>query len=122
MVQLISGERYDETEYYRRFNASVKIPTKSPVTPSVGIQRNTGQYLNPENYLSAEYDYRQLYAGISVPLGRGLLTDERRTVLKQAELFTEMMEANKIAIINELLLQAEAGARSIIRNFSERVA
>ena len=99
-------KHYRDTEYYRLFDASVKIPTRSPFTPSIGLERNTGKYLNPQNYISDEYDYRQFYAGFSVPLGRGLLTDERRTVLKQAELFGEMMDAEQIKTINKLLLDA----------------
>jgi outer membrane protein TolC len=99
-------KHYRNTEYYRLFDASVKVPTRSPIVPSVGLERNTGKNLNPENYISEEYNYRQFYAGISIPLGRGLVTDERRTVLKQAELFTEMMEAEQIKTINKLLLDA----------------
>ncbi|HEY0741565.1 MAG TPA: TolC family protein [Chryseosolibacter sp.] len=99
-------KHYNETEYYRLFDGSVKLPTRSPVTPTVGVERNKGQNLNPENYISAEYDYRQLYAGLSIPLGRGLITDERRTALRQSELFRDMMEAEQIKTINKLLLDA----------------
>lgn len=99
-------KHYNGTEYYRLFDAYLKMPTRSPITPVVGIERNTGANLNPENYISGEYGYRQLYAGIAIPLGRGLITDERRTVLKEAELFSEMMEAEQIKVINKLLLEA----------------
>lgn len=99
-------KQYNNAEYYRLFDAYLKMPTRSPVTPVVGLERNTGKNLNPENYISDQYDYRQLYAGIAIPLGRGLITDERRTVLKQAELFTEMMEAEQIKTVNKLLLEA----------------
>jgi outer membrane protein TolC len=47
-----------------------------------------------------------MYAGISVPLGQGLITDERRTALRQAEVFSGMMEAEQIKVINKLLLDA----------------
>lgn len=97
---------YNETTYYRLFDGALKFPTRSPVQPVVGLERNTGAHLNPENYISPEYDYRQMYAGITIPLGRGLVTDERRTVLKQAELFGDMMEAEQVKLINGLLLDA----------------
>lgn len=99
-------KHYNGTDYYRLFDAGLKMPTRSPVTAAVGIERNTGDNLNPENYISSEYDYRQLYAGISLPLGRGLLTDERRVALQQAKLFSDLMEAEQIKAINKLLLEA----------------
>lgn len=99
-------KHYDGTEYYRLFDASVKVPTRSPLTPAVGVERNKGENINPENYISNEYDYRQFYAGISLPLGQGLMTDERRVAMKQAELFSDMMEAEQIKVINKLLLDA----------------
>lgn len=99
-------KQYDDTEYYRLFDASLKLPTRSPVIPSVGFERNSGKKLNPENYISDEYGNRQLYAALVVPLGRGLLTDERRTVLRQAQLFKNLMEAEQVKTINKLLLDA----------------
>ncbi|MBT1707584.1 TolC family protein [Fulvivirgaceae bacterium PWU5] len=99
-------KQYNGTEYYRLFDATLKAPTRSPVTPFVGLERNTGEQLNPEHYISSEYDYKQLYAGITLPLGQGLLTDDRRTALRQAELFRTLMEAEQVKIINKLLLDA----------------
>lgn len=99
-------KEYDNTTYYRLFDGAVKFPTRSPVQPVVGVERNTGAFLNPENYISPQYDYRQMYAGVRIPLGRGLLTDERRTALRQAELFGDLMEAEQVKLINKLLLEA----------------
>lgn len=96
----------DGTEYYDLFDGSLKFPTIFPVDPKLGVQRNQGQYVNPENYISGQFDYQQFYAGLSVPLGRGLITDERRTALRQAELFSDMTEAEQIKLINKLLLEA----------------
>ncbi|WP_165824123.1 TolC family protein [Pseudochryseolinea flava] len=99
-------KHYNDTEYYRLFDAALKVPTRSPITTTIGVERNTGENLNPEHYISNEYNYRQLYVGIAVPLGKGLLTDERRTTLKQAQLFGDMMEAEQIKLTNKLLLEA----------------
>lgn len=99
-------KHYNKTEYFRLFDGSIKIPTRSPVTPRVGLQRNKGEYVNPENNISDDYNYRQMYAGISIPLGQGLMTDERRTMLRQAHLFSDMVEAEQVKVINELLLEA----------------
>ncbi len=100
------SKNYQDKEYYTIANGSVKIPTKFPLDPSIGVERNTGTYLNPERYIDNESNYQQFYAGISIPLGRGLITDERRTALRQAELFKDITEAEQVKQINKLLLEA----------------
>jgi outer membrane protein TolC len=97
---------YDGKTYYDIFNGSLKFPTLFPINPSIGVDRNRGPYLNPERYIGDAFDYQQYYAGVSIPLGRGLLTDERRTALRQAHLFRELTEAEQVKIINKLLLEA----------------
>jgi outer membrane protein TolC len=99
-------KQFNGQEYYDIFNGALKFPTFFPIDPSIGIEKNSGPYLNPERYISDEYNNQQLYAGISLPLGRGLITDERRTTLRQAELFKDMAEAEQVKIINKLLLDA----------------
>lgn len=100
------SKNYKEKEYYTIANGSVKFPTRLPLDASLGAERNTGDYLNPERYIDDEFDYQQFYAGVSVPLGRGLITDERRTALRQAELFKDFTEAEQLKQINKLLLDA----------------
>jgi outer membrane protein TolC len=102
----LSLKQYNNATYYQLFDGSLKFPTRSPINPVAGIQRNNGKYLNPENYIGDEFDYNQTYVGISIALGKGLLTDERRTALRQAEVFSDLMEAEQVKFINELLLQA----------------
>lgn len=97
---------YNGTTYYNIFNSSLKLPTILPFDPAIGVEQNSGTYLNPEHYISNQFDYRQFYAGISLPLGRGLITDERRAALKQAELFGDMMVAEQVKIMNKLFLDA----------------
>lgn len=104
-AQLIT-KKMNGKDYYDIFNGSLKFPTIFPIDPSIGMDQNKGTYLNPERYIDNEYNYRQFYAGVSVPLGRGLFTDERRTALRQAELFKEMTEAEQVKMINKVLLDA----------------
>ena len=104
-AQLIS-KRLNDKEYYDIFSSSLKFPTTLPIDPSVGFDRNKGEYLNPERYIDNEFNYQQFYAGISIPLGRGLITDERRTALRQSQLVRDMTEAEQVKIINKLLLDA----------------
>lgn len=93
-------------EYYRIVNGGLKIPTRIGLDPSIGVEQNRGAYLNPERYIGAPSDYTQLYAGVSLPVGRGLLIDERRAALNQAALMKGLNEAEQIKIINKLLLEA----------------
>ncbi|HOX82620.1 MAG TPA: TolC family protein [Chryseolinea sp.] len=104
-VQWLTKE-FSDTEYYNILNGSLKFPTVFPLDPKVGIERNSGTYLNPERYISNDFNYQQFYAGVSLPLGQGLITDERRTALRQAQLLREMNEAEQIKLINKLLLDA----------------
>lgn len=99
-------KNYKEQEYYSILNGSIKFPTSLPFDPTVGIEQNRGGYLNPERYIGNEFNYQQFYAGLSLPLGRGLITDDRRAALRQADLFTDMTEAEQVKLINKLLLDA----------------
>ncbi|MEO5600167.1 MAG: TolC family protein [Cyclobacteriaceae bacterium] len=99
-------KNYNDKEYYSILNGSLKFPTTLPLDPTIGIERNKGDYLNPERYLGNEFNYQQFYAGISLPLGKGLITDDRRAALRQADLFTDMTEAEQVKLINKLLLDA----------------
>jgi outer membrane protein TolC len=99
-------KNYKGTEYYNTFNAEIKIPVFFPIDPKIGIDRNSGAYLNPERYIGGESNYKQFYAGISLPLARGLVTDERRTAMRQAELFARSTEAEQIKMLNKILLDA----------------
>jgi len=102
----MQSKAYNGKTYYDIFHGSLKFPTVFPINPSIGVDRNRGPYLNPERYVGDAFDYQQYHAGVSIPLGRGLITDERRTALRQAELFRELTEAEQVKIINKLLLDA----------------
>jgi outer membrane protein TolC len=99
------NKNFEGKEYYSILNAGVKFPTLFPINPTVGVENNTGQYLNPERYISETYDYTQFYTGVSIPLGRGLMTDDRRNALKQAQLFLELSEAEQVKMVNKLLFE-----------------
>lgn len=101
-----SAKYYNDIDYYSIFNSSIKFPSVLPMDPSIGMEKNTGKYLNPERYISDQFGHRQFFAGVSLPLLRGLITDDRRAALRQAELFSDMMEAEQVKVINKLLLDA----------------
>ena len=100
------AKKFGDVDYYKIFNSSIKFPSVFPFDPSIGVEQNSGRYLNPERFISEQYNFRQFYAGVSLPLLRGLITDDRRAALRQAELFGDMMEAEQIKILNKLFLEA----------------
>lgn len=100
------AKNFGDVDYYKIFNSSIKFPSVLPFDPSIGVEQNSGKYLNPERFISEQYNFRQFYAGVSLPLLRGLITDDRRAALRQAELFGDMMEAEQVKILNKLFLEA----------------
>lgn len=99
-------KNFSDKEYYSVFNGSITFNAVFPVDPKIGMEKNLGEFLNPERYISNQFNYRQFYAGLSVPLGRGLITDDRRAALRQAELFKSLTEAEQVKMINKLMLDA----------------
>lgn len=94
---------YDSKNYYALENGGFKIPTWFGVDIKAGYVQNEGNYLNPENSNPAN---GLLYSQISIPVLQGLIIDERRSILKQAKLFEDLSEYEKINILNELLSKA----------------
>lgn len=99
-------KEYQDKDYYEKFIASFTVPVWFPVDPKIGFEKNEGSSINPESVIPASDDYKQLVTGIRLPIGRGLITDERRAAVKQAQLFTEMAEAEQVKLINKILLDA----------------
>lgn len=99
----IDRKDFQDKNYYDRLNGYVSFPTWFPVNPKVGLEQNRGQFLDASETIPGNQLW---YAGVSVPIGKGLFTDERRAAVKQAELMQTMAEAEQIKIINKILLGA----------------
>lgn len=67
-----------------------------------GYERYTGVNVNPENFTPPQ---GLAYLRFDLPLMRGLLIDERRAVLQQAKLMTQINEAERVKVINKALLE-----------------
>jgi len=102
----LNMKEYDDKTYYNKWTASFTVPIWFPIDPKIGIERNTGSYLDSESSLPTADGNKQLFTGISLPIGRGLFTDDRRAAMQQAKLFTKMAEAEQIKLINKILLEA----------------
>ncbi|MFM7429416.1 MAG: TolC family protein, partial [Flammeovirgaceae bacterium] len=102
----LSIKEFGDKEYYNKLRSSFSVPTWFPIDPKIGFERNTGAFIDPENIVGSSSDNAQLTTGISLPLGRGLFTDDRRAALKQAKLFAVMATAEQVKLINKILLDA----------------
>jgi outer membrane protein TolC len=94
---------FNGKNYYDLGNGGLSIPTKYGVEFKTGYERNEGVYLNPENNTPAQGLY---YAQISVPLVQGIMTDERRTILKQSQINIKASQAELDFQLNELFYKA----------------
>ncbi|WP_162051558.1 TolC family protein [Pontibacter pamirensis] len=96
-------KEYNGKEYYNLWSNTLRIPTWFGPELIAGYDQTQGQYLSPE----AITPERGLsYAGIAVPLAQGLFIDERRAIIRQADLMQGIAEAERVKLINKLLLQA----------------
>ncbi|MCU0439059.1 MAG: TolC family protein [Raineya sp.] len=88
--------------YYSYWDSHLKAPTWIGDL-KVGYELNEGALMSSENKTPSQ---GLMYAGLSIPLGQGLLIDARRTVLRQAQIGQKMAEAERIKELNKLFFSA----------------
>jgi outer membrane protein TolC len=98
-----SQKYFDGSKYYSILNGNLQIPTWFGIQLQSGYEITEGSRLNPQRYTP---DDGLWYAGISVPLGKGLFIDQRRADLKQAKIYQQSTLIEQRRIINELLYEA----------------
>ncbi|MEI6411677.1 MAG: TolC family protein [Bacteroidota bacterium] len=98
-----TSKNFKETQYFSYTEAGVKLPTWFGLELKGAYNYNSGKYLNEESYLPKN---GQASFGFNWTLGQGLLIDERRTELKQAQVGVRQFEAERNAARNELLRDA----------------
>lgn len=94
---------FDGKNYYDLFEGGVKIPTWFGLEFTTAFEQNSGIFLNPEETVP---DAGLLSAGVSLPIGQGLLIDKRRAAYKKAILSQSFSEAERRRIRNELFYEA----------------
>lgn len=99
----IDQKRFKDSEYYHLAEYGLKVPTWFGIEAKAAYEWNSGQYLNPQNNVPSD---GLGVVGISMPLGQGLFLDERRAALKQAKIFQEAADFQRLQILNDLLLDA----------------
>ena len=112
---------FDGKNYYKYNNGEIKIPL--PVGDlKTGIENNAGQFLNSEVTRG-----RSSFAGLEIPLAKGLIIDKRRAALQQARIALNENKQQRSMMMNDLLLDAYtsyndwAGSYKLYSIFSEYV-
>jgi outer membrane protein TolC len=99
----VGQKYYKGDQYYSLIDAGLKVPTWFGIELNAGYEQNGGLFLNPENSTSGG---GLVYAGITLPVGRGLFIDERRAELRKAQIFQKSTVVEQRLMMNELLYDA----------------
>jgi outer membrane protein TolC len=92
------GKRYWDEYAYKLI-----VPTPVGADIKLGYERAAGSNLNPEMVTPTGGLFS---AGLSIPFGQRMLTDERRNALSLARAVRDLAEAERTAVLNKLLLTA----------------
>lgn len=94
---------FDDKDYFAVWDTKVTVPTTLPVDFAVGYERNNGQFLNPDDNVP---DNGLIYGTINLSVIRGLLFDQQRFEIQNAELSGTKSQIEREIQIREVLFQA----------------
>ena len=103
---------FDSKSYYNYYQTELVVPTWWGVEVYGGLNRVRGDYINPENT-----EGRSSYLGLSIPLGKDLVLDKRRAVLRRALLLKEQSRFEQQQAINDLLLEGLSAYWNWVRDY-----
>ncbi|MDN3204509.1 TolC family protein [Algoriphagus sediminis] len=99
----LDRKEFKETDYYNRQEAGVTIPTWMGVELMGTFERNSGEFLNPEANVPTDGLFA---AGAAINVGQGLILDKRRAALRQAQIYQQSTEVQRIQFLNGLYVDA----------------
>lgn len=99
----VDQKSFDQKDYFTIGEGGVKMPTWYGMEFKASYLWSDGDFLNPENKLPTA---GQAVLGVSANVLQGLLIDERRAALAQAQILQDLNEAERKQIINDLILAA----------------
>jgi len=104
-IELMYDDKFFKDKfYYSHWLSQLKIPVWIGDLKA-GYEQNSGNFLSPER--DTDKGRGLGFVGISVPLGQGLIIDQRRATLLQAKIFQDIAEAEKIKMLNKILFSAQ---------------
>ncbi|PHI21893.1 hypothetical protein CEQ90_00985 [Lewinellaceae bacterium SD302] len=93
------GKNFKGTDYWDISEAGLYVPTLGGLELLAGYRTASGDFLSTAD---TQPTRGQAFAGIKAHLLQGLITDERRTSLRRAELLQQWNEIEALAIRNDL--------------------
>lgn len=111
-----SKKQFKDTEYYSILNSSFKIPTWYGIEIKAGFDNNEGVYLNPENTVPNQ---GLTSLGITVPLGQGLLINQRMADVRKAKMQLQLSQAERKLQAIAVLYDASVAYFNWKKNFNE---
>ena len=85
-------KQFKDKTYYSILNSSFKIPTWYGIEVKAGFDNSEGVYVNPENTLPNK---GLSSLGINLPLGQGLLINQRMADLQKAKIQLQWSQAER---------------------------
>jgi outer membrane protein TolC len=111
-----SEKQFKDKNYYSILNSSFKIPTWYGIELKAGFDNAEGIYMNPENTLP---NTGLTSVGISVPIGQGLLINQRMADLRKAKVAQNLNAAERNLQAIEVLFDASISYINWKRSFDE---
>ncbi len=109
-------KQFENSEYFSILNSSFKIPTWYGIEVKAGFDNSEGVYLNPQNTLPNQ---GLTSLGITVPLGQGLLINQRMSDLRKAKIQMQLSQSERKLQAIIVLYNASIAYFNWKRNFSE---
>lgn len=110
-------KQFKGTEYYNKLNATFKVPTWYGIELKANFEENSGFFLNPEANVPVDGLYS---VGVSVSLAKGLLMNERMSMLKQAKFFKDQAKADRQLLVNKVLFDASKTYFKWLQSYNEK--
>lgn len=111
-------KKFNDKEYYNKFNSTFKIPTYYGLEFKANFENNSGLFINPESDLPNSGLYS---AGISISLLKGLLINKRMASLKQAKIFTKQAKEQQQILINKILYNASLSYFKWLQTYKKKL-
>ena len=109
-------KQFKDKTYYSILNSSFKIPTWYGIEVKAGFDNSEGVYLNPENTLPNK---GLSSLGINLPLGQGLLINQRMADLQKAKIQLRWSQAERKLQSIEVLYAASIAYFNWKLNYSQ---
>ncbi len=94
---------FDDKRYYNLQNSGLEIPAWFGLKAKTGYEQNNGVFLNNQNTLPASGLW---YADVSLTVGKGLFIDQRRAMLKQAQIMQQSADFEVQLLLNDVYSNA----------------